>query len=424
MSSKVKQIALVDCNSFYCSAERVFRPDLCSTPIVVLSNNDGAVVSRTDEAKALGIKMGVPWFQVKDFAEEHGVIAFSSNYALYAELSQRVMNILSTFSPRFEQYSIDEGFVDLTGTMKLRDVTYEMRERVMKWTGIPVCVGVGSTKTLAKLANHVAKTHPRSMGVFNFNDLTVEQQEKLLKRIPVEKVWGVGRRLTQRLTTHGVSTAYDLKVANASALRADFGVVMERTQRELQGIQCVELEDMPAPKKQMLRSRSFGKPVVDLHVMQDALSVFTTSAVQALREQNSTTSLIQVFMSTSRYREEPQYSPNMCVPLPQPTNDTQIIVRWVSHIAQMLWKDGYRYAKAGVMLGEIASESNQQFDLLKPRSGPNTKLMSAIDSLNLRYGKGCVRVSTGGEMSHEWGMKQERKSQAFTTSWDAIPIVK
>lgn len=424
MSAKVQQLALVDCNNFYCSCERVFRPDLKKTPMVVLSNNDGCAVSRSAEAKALGIKMGAPWFQVKDFAEQHGVLAFSSNYALYADMSNRVMSILSAYSPRTEVYSIDECFVDLTGTQKLRDVTYEMRERVVKWTGIPVCVGVGPTKTLAKLANHIAKTHPRSKGVFNFNDLSVEQQDKLLKQIPVDEVWGVGRRLTKRLTTHGVSTAYELMMANTSTLRADFGVVMERTQRELQGIQCIELEDMPPPKKQMLRSRSFGKPVVELHVMQDALSVFTTSAVQALREQNSTTSLIQVFFSTSRYREDqPQYNPSMCVPLPQATNDTQVVVRWVAHIAKLLWKDGYVYAKAGVMLGEIAPASNQQFDFLEPKCGSNTQLMSAIDGLNARYGKGCVRVSTGGEMSHEWGMKRQRLSPNYTTSWEDIPTI-
>lgn len=367
--------------------------------------------------------MGQPWFQVKDFAEEHGVLAFSSNYALYADLSHRVMSILSSYSPNYEQYSIDECFLDLTGMPNLRDITYDIHQRVPAWTGIPVGVGVGPTKTLAKLANHVAKTHPRSKGVFNYNDLTLEQQAKLLKQIPVGEVWGVGRRLTKRLAVHGIETAYDLQVANAATLRGEFGVVMERTQRELQGIQCIELDDIEAPKKQFLRSRSFGKPVVDLNVMQDALSVFTASAVQALREQGDTTSLIQVFMMTNRHRpEQPQYNPSLCIPLPQATNDTQVIVRWVAHIAEMLWRDGYRYSKAGVMLGEITPEANQQFDLLEPRQGSNTNLMKAIDGLNNRFGKGCVRISTGG-MFDQWGMRQERKSQSYTTNWAEIPVV-
>lgn len=417
------QIALVDCNNFYVSCERLFRPDLRKTPVVVLSNNDGCVVSRSNEAKDIGIKMGAPWFECKSLAEEHGVLALSSNYALYADLSNRVMSILAEFSPRSEVYSIDECFVDLTGTPKLRDVSYQMREKVMKWTGIPVCVGIASTKTLAKLANFVAKKHPRSKGVFNFNALTTDQQTKLLKQIPVDEIWGVGRRLTKRLEVHGVSSAYDLQSANTASLRAEFGVVIERTQRELQGIQCIELEDIQAPKKQILRSRSFGKPVVDIHVMQDALSVFTASAVEQLRKQKGVTGLIHVFMMTNRHRkDQPQYNPSFTVPLPQATNDSQIILGWVDHVAKRLWKDKFQYVKAGVMLGEISSETTLQLDLLEPNLIGNTKLMNAIDGLNSRFGRGCVRISTGG-MFDQWGMKQERKSPAYTTDWTQVPVV-
>jgi DNA polymerase V len=241
MSSPVQQLALVDCNNFYCSCERVFRPDLKKTPIVVLSNNDGCVVSRSAEAKELGIKMGQPWFQLKDLANEHNVLAFSSNYALYADLSNRVMNILGTFSPRTETYSIDECFVDLTGMPRLRDISYQMREKVMTYTGIPVCVGIGPTKTLAKLANFIAKRHPRSKGVFNFNDLTHAQKNRLLSQIPVGEVWGVGRKLTKRLSIHGVENANDLREAHVPTLRAEFGVVIEKTIRELQEIACIQI---------------------------------------------------------------------------------------------------------------------------------------------------------------------------------------
>ena len=417
------QIALVDCNNFYVSCERLFRPDLRNTPVVVLSNNDGCVVSRSNEAKDIGIKMGVPWFECKPLAEERGVLALSSNYALYADLSNRVMSILSEYSPRSEVYSIDECFVDLTGTPKLRDVSYQIREKVIQWTGIPVCVGIGSTKTLAKLANFVAKKHPRSKGVFNFNGLNTDQQGRLLKQIPVDEIWGVGRRLTKRLEVHGIHTAHDLKNANTATLRAEFGVVMERTQRELQGIQCIELDDLQPPKKQIRSSRSFGKPVIDLHVLQDALSVFTASAVERLRKQKSVTALIHVFMMTNRHRKDkPQYNPSLTVPLPQGTNDTQIIVGWVNHVAQMLWKDQYQYVKAGIMLGEISSETTMKLDLLEPNQIGNTKLMKAIDGLNSRFGRGCVRVSTGG-MFDQWGMKQERKSPAYTTDWSQVPVV-
>jgi DNA polymerase V len=209
-----QQLALVDCNNFYVSCERLFRPDLRTTPVVVLSNNDGCVVSRSNEAKAIGVRMGQPWFECKALTEEHGILALSSNYALYADLSNRVMNVLSTYSPRTEVYSIDECFVDLTGTPKLRDVSYQMREQVMQWTGIPVCVGIGPTKTLAKLANFVAKRHPRSKGVFNYNDLTQAQQTKLLSQITVDEVWGVGRKLTKRLGEHGIQTVQDLRLAH------------------------------------------------------------------------------------------------------------------------------------------------------------------------------------------------------------------
>lgn len=418
-----RQIALVDCNNFYVSCERFFRPDLKHTPIVVLSNNDGCVVSRSNEAKAIGIRMGQPWFECKQLAEEHGVLALSSNYALYADLSNRVMSILADFAPRTEVYSIDECFVDLTGMNKLRDINYLMRERVLQWTGLPVCVGVGPTKTLAKLANHIAKKHPRSRGVFNYNDLTDEQQMRLLGQIDVGEVWGVGRKLTKRLAEHGINTVQDLRTAHAPTLRAEFGVVMEKTQRELQGVACIELEDRVPDKQQIICSRSFGKPVTELAVLQDALSVFTATACEKLRAQNGHASLVQVFMLTNRFRQDqPQYNPSMAVPLPMPTNDSLVVNRWVQHMAELLWRDGYKYKKAGIVLSDITPVSVVQADLLEPVSTSDTKLMSAIDGLNARFGRGTVKVSAGG-MSEGWAMRQERKSPNYTTEWDAVPAV-
>ena len=418
-----RQIALVDCNNFYASCERLFRPDLKNTPVVVLSNNDGCVVSRSNEAKAIGIKMGQPWFECKQLAEEHGILALSSNYALYADLSNRVMSILAEYSQRTEVYSIDECFVDLTGTPKLRDVSYQIRERVLQWTGLPVCVGIGPTKTLAKLANHVAKKHPRSRGVFNFNDLTDAQQTKLLGQITVNEVWGVGRRLTKRLAAHSITTVQDLRTAHTPTLRAEFGVVMEKTQRELQGTACIELEDHVPDKQQIISSRSFGNPVTSLSVMQDALSVFVANACTKLRAQNSHAALIQVFFLTNRFRQDqPQYNPSYAVPLPQTTNDSLLINRWVQHVAKLLWRDGYKYKKAGIMLGDISPVSVVQADWLEPEKTADTKLMQAIDNLNTRYGRGTVKVSTGG-MHTEWQMRQERKSPNYTTDWKAVPAV-
>ena len=416
-----RQLALVDCNNFYVSCERLFRPDLMHQPVVVLSNNDGCVVSRSNEAKALSVKMGQPWFECKALAEQHGIVALSSNYALYADLSNRVMTILSGYSPQCEVYSIDECFVDLTGTPELKAVSYDIRARVLRWTGLPVCVGIGPTKTLAKLANHVAKKHPRSKGIFNYNDLTDAQKAKLLARIPVEEVWGVGLRLRQRLAAHGIATVRDLQSAHTATLRAEFGVVMARTQRELQEIACVEMQDIEPHKQQIISSRSFGQPVTELAVLKDALSVFAATACAKLRKQNSHAAMIQVFLRTNWFRaDQAQYSPSLAVPLPMPTNDTLVVNRWVDHLAERIWREGYRYKKAGIVLSEITPASQLQTDWLEPRQTADHPLMHAIDTLNQRFGRGAVKVSTGG-LLRQWQMKQAHKSPAYTTNWTELP---
>lgn len=423
MPSLTQQIALVDCNNFYVSCERVFRPDLNGVPVVVLSNNDGCAVSRSNEAKALGIKMGQPWFECKELAEEHGILALSSNYALYADLSNRVMSILSQYSPRHEVYSIDECFVDLTGIPKLRDVSYSMRERVIAWTGIPVCVGIGPTKTLAKLANHIAKKHPRSKGVFNYNDLTQAQQDKLLSQIEVGEVWGVGRRISARLAEHGIHTVQDLRIAHTATLRAEFGVVIEKTQRELQGVACIDLQEVVPDKKQIVSSRSFGQTVKDVAVLKDAMSTFVANACVKLRAQGSHAALLQVFLQTNRFRKDlPQYNPSFTLPLPQPTNDSLVMNRWADYLVGRLFKPEYEYKKAGVMLGEITPVSQYQADWLEPSQATNTRLMDALDGLNKKFGRGTVKVSTQG--AHKgWQMRQERKSPSYTTDWESIPYI-
>jgi DNA polymerase V len=417
------QIALVDCNNFYVSCERVFRPDLRNVPVVVLSNNDGCAVSRSNEAKALGIKMGQPWFECKELAEEHGILALSSNYALYADMSNRVMSILGSFSPRQEVYSIDESFLDLTGMPKLRELSYEIRERVITWTDIPVCVGIGPTKTLAKLANFIAKRHPRSKGVFNYNDLSEALQVKLLSQIEVGEVWGVGRKISARLAEHGIHTVQDLRVAHTATLRAEFGVVVEKTQRELQGIQCIDLEDIAPAKKQIVSSRSFGQTVREVAVLKDAMSTFVANSCAKLRAQGSHASLIQVSLYTNRFRKDlPQYNPSFTLPLPQPTNDSLVVNRWADYLVGRLFKPEYEYKKAGIMLGEITPVGQYQVDWLEPTQATDTRLMDALDGLNQRFGRGTVKVSTQG--AHKgWQMRQERKSPSYTTDWDSVPGV-
>ena len=419
----MQYIALVDCNNFYVSCERIFRPDLNKVPVVVLSNNDGCVVSRSNEAKALGVRMGQPWFECKALAEQHGILALSSNYALYADMSNRVMQILCDYAPRSEVYSIDECFVDLTGMPRLREVSYAMRERVGRWTGMPVCVGIGPTKTLSKLANHVAKKHPRSKGVFNYNALTDAQKSKLLTQLPVSEVWGVGRKLTQRLAAHGIATVQDLRVAHTPTLRAEFGVVIEKTQRELQEVACIDFQQEVPDKQQIISSRSFGNAVTALPVLKDALSLFVANACAKLRKQNSQAALIQVFLQTNRFRkDQPQYMPCLAVPLPRPTHDTLEVNRWAAALCERMYKPDYAYKKAGIVLSEISPVTHQQADWIEPDMLSNDKLMQVLDGLNQRYGRGAVTVSTQGAYK-EWQMRQERKSPNYTTCWEDVPVV-
>ena len=423
MVTALSQLALVDCNNFYVSCERLFRPDLQRVPVVVLSNNDGCVVSRSNEAKALGIRMGQPWFECKALAEQHGVLALSSNYALYADLSNRVMRILSNFSPRTEVYSIDECFVDLSGMPDLRALSYRIRQTVLKWTGLPVCVGIGSTKTLAKLANHIAKKHPRSRGVFNDNDLSEAQRSRLFGGIDVGEVWGVGRRLSSRLTAHGIRSVQDLRQVHVPSLRAEFGVVMEKTQRELNGLSCIDLQEVQADKQQIIASRSFGSMVEDVDVLKDAVSMFVANACAKLRAQGSHASVIQVFLMTNRFRQDlPQYMPSLVVPLPQPTSDSLVVNRWAAHLVERMFRAGYQYKKAGVMLSGIAPQGRYQTDWLEPPQAVDTRLMDALDGLNQRYGRGTVKVSTQGAYNG-WQMNQTCKSPDYTTDWHAMPMV-
>ena len=419
----MQYIALVDCNNFYVSCERIFRPDLNKVPVVVLSNNDGCVVSRSNEAKALGVRMGQPWFECKALAEQHGILALSSNYALYADMSNRVMQILCDYAPRSEVYSIDECFVDLTGMPRLREVSYAMRERVGRWTGMPVCVGIGPTKTLSKLANHVAKKHPRSQGVFNYNALTEAQKSKLLTQLPVSEVWGVGRKLTQRLAAHGIATVQDLRVAHTPTLRAEFGVVIEKTQRELQEVACIDFQQEVPDKQQIISSRSFGNAVTALPVLKDALSLFVANACAKLRKQNSQAALIQVFLHTNRFRkDQSQYMPCLAVPLPRPTHDTLEVNRWADALCERMYKPDYAYKKAGIVLSEISPVTHHQADWIEPEMLSNDKLMQVLDGLNQRYGRGAVTVSTQGAYK-EWQMRQERKSPNYTTCWEDVPVV-
>ena len=418
----MRSIALIDVNNFYASCERVFNPKLEGKAVVILSNNDGCVIARNAVSKTLGIPMGAPWFKLKDMAREHGIIALSSNYALYADMSNRVMSILSQYSPNQEVYSIDECFLDVTGISKnLVDYAQSMRGKIKQWTGLPVCVGVGASKTLAKLANHVAKKRPEYNGVCNLNQFEPEQLHKLLGEISIGEAWGIGRKLVPRLNDLGIQTVLDLKASDPKYMRQQFSVVMEKTVRELNGQACMELEEVASPKQQILSSRSFGIPVTDLESLSESVTLYISRAAEKLRKQKSYAGALSVYIRTSPFSDEPRYSNTKTISLPSPTDDSRQLVNVGLWILKGIYKSGFKYQKAGVMLSNIVPAEGQQTDLFgfKQSVSKSDKLMCVMDEINRKMGKQKIRLASQG-YKQPWAMKQEMKSQSFTTKWDEI----
>ncbi len=429
--------ALVDGNNFYVSCERVFRPALNGRPVVVLSNNDGCAIARSNEAKALGIKMGAPWFQIRDMEESHGLVALSANFALYGDMSDRMMSLAAGLGPAQEIYSIDESFVSMSGLRG--DMTRRsraIRERIHQWVGIPCGVGIGQTKTLAKLANHIAKTAERKPGsypaelaqVCNLAALPAQDLDDVLRATLVEDVWGVGRRISAQLHEAGVHTVLDLARMDPATARRRWSVVLERTVRELQGMQCIDLDDAPEPKKQIACTRSFGHSVTDLPPLLEAVSEFASRAAEKLRKQGSLAGQLLVFAHTSPFRTGPRFQRSIVVPLRRPTADTGHLVAAAALGMRRIYEPGYKMAKAGVMLLDLAPSDVQQgeLDLEDEADGDRSRLMAALDRLNQRYGKGTVHVgSTGGtNKAKDWGMKQERRTPQYTTRWEDVPIAR
>lgn len=417
--------ALVDCNNFYASCEKLFRPDIKHRAVVVLSNNDGCVVARSKEAKALGIKMGVPAFQIKDMIHKHAIVVFSSNYALYADMSNRVMQTLEALSPRVEVYSIDEAFVDLTSVdrvMPLADFGYQVKDTVAQYTGMAVCVGIAPSKTLAKLANYAAKKYSATHGVLDLTDKT--RQRKLMAITPVNEVWGVGGKLTTRLAALGITTALHLADANAKQLRKHFSVVMEKTISELNGESCLELEMEAPAKQQILCSRSFGEVVTDKHIMQQLVSGYIARAAEKLRYERQCCGHVQVFIRTSFFRQGAvQYGNAASTRFPVKTDDTRVLTRAALSLLDMIWKDGVRYAKAGVMLTELGDQGVVQQDLFNATNLEGSKkLMALLDRINTST-HGKAWFASQGQQS-PWTMKREHLSPAYTTQWLALPLVR
>ena len=430
--------ALVDGNNFYVSCERVFRPSLNGRPVVVLSNNDGCAIARSNEAKALGIKMGAPWFQIRQMEETHGLVALSANFTLYGDMSDRMMSLAAGLGPTQEVYSIDESFIGLQGVRG--DLTrrgHVIRERIHQWVGIPCGIGIGHTKTLAKLANHIAKTAERKPGsyppelaqVCNLATLPAQDLDDVLAATQVEEVWGVGRRIAAQLYEGGVHTVLDLARLDPATVRRRWSVVLERTVRELQGMPCIALDDAPAPKKEIACTRAFGTAITDLPPLVEAVSEFASRAAEKLRKQNSLASQLLVFCHTSPFRPGPRFNKSVVVPLRRPTADTGKLVWAAAAGMRRMYEPGYRMAKAGVMLLDLVPSSAQQgeLNLEDEDHRDRSRLMEAIDALNTRYGKGTVHsAATGGDSKapREWGMKQERRTPQYTTRWDDVPIAR
>lgn len=420
--------ALVDGNNFYVSCERVFNPRLEGVPVIVLSNNDGCAVARSDEAKALGIPMGAPWFQVQDRLHRHGGIALSSNYTLYADMSRRMMSIIGAFSPEQEIYSIDESFLRFTGFAHwdLTAHAIKLRQTVRQWTGLPVGVGIGPSKTLAKLANRLAKKHPdfRPSGVCNLLDWTLEEQEGYFRQVAVEEVWGVGPRFGARLRQMGIQTAQDLKRADTALMRARFGVVLERTVRELNGLDCIPLQACPPPRQQIVSSRSFGHPVTTAQDLLEAVSSHAARAAEKLRAANQAVSALQVFIGTNPFiPQEPQYHPGLVVPFATPVADPAHLIQAARAGLMRIYRRGLRYKKAGVLLLELVPAGQRQGELFTPQAltGSRARLLAVLDTLNRRLGRGTLRFAAEG-IEQSWRMRRERVTPCYTSNWDELPI--
>jgi DNA polymerase V len=421
--------ALVDCNNFYASCEKLFDPRLAGVPVVVLSNNDDCVVARSAEVKALGIPMGVPWFRIREQARQHGIVAFSSNYALYADMSNRVVEVLAHFSPDIEVYSIDESFLDVAGFegTGLAEYGRQIRERVQRWLGLTVCVGIAPTKTLAKLANHCAKKNlAGAAGVCDFTIMPAADLDALLARIDVGEVWGVGRKLAPRLQAMGIGTVRDLRDADAETLRARFSVVLERTLRELRGTSCLALEDVVPDKQQIICSRSFGKRVYDLEALQEAVASYLSRAAEKLRQLGSLAGALTVYIRTSPFNaSEPHYQKAVTVPLPEATADSRLLARWARRILKNIYRPGFAYQKAGVMLSDIRPRLHNQLSLFSSLRATHAdgRLMQALDRINARWGRGTLRLAAEG-LDKEWQMKRGHLSPGYTTEWAGLPTVK
>jgi DNA polymerase V len=413
--------ALVDCNSCYASCEQIFRPELRGKPVVVLSNNDGFIVARSKEAKLLGLGDLQPFFKVEHILKQHKVAIFSSNYPLYGDISHRVMSTLKVFSPEVEVYSIDEMFLNLDGmSWDLKEYGQQIKHKLWQDIRMPVCVGVGPTKTLSKLANRAAKIIAKCNGVCVLDE--PHKWQWLQKRMSVTKVWGVGSRLVKRLERYNIHSVYDLATADAKTLRRDVSVNLERTINELNGIACYPLEEQPPAKKQIYCTRSFGNKLTELQPIKQAVAVYAGRAAEKLRAQNSLVQSIQVFLNTSPF-ESGYVNRSVVCQTPFPTNDSREIVAVALQGLESIYRPGYRYLKAGVGLLDVCDRAFNQFDLFHSgQAARSEKMMQILDKTNITHGRNTLFLGSEGVVK-KWAMRQQYKSPSYTTKWTDIPVV-
>ncbi len=414
--------ALVDCNNFYASCERLFRPALKGEPIVILSNNDGCVIARSNEAKALGVAMGEPFFKVKHLVATHGIHVFSSNYTLYGNLSRRVMTILRQLEPAVEVYSIDEAFIALpsSSAATLDNYGRQLKRTIERCVGIPVAIGIGATKTIAKVATRVAKKEAVHGGVCCLTE--GEGLEEKLAACAVEDVWGIGPQSTRKLKSHGIITARELRDADDGWLRRRLTVTGLRTAMELRGVSCIPVERVAADKKSIISSRSFGCPVSTLADLRQAVATYLATAAEKLRGQGSLAGAVQVFITTNPFTPNlPQYAHSLTITLPRPSAHTPTLFAAAAHCLDTIYRPGYLYKKAGVMLTGLTSDRYQQQHLFGPPEEVSAELMRAVDLINNKWGRQTVRLAAAG-FNPSWQMVQARKSPAYTTSWAELPV--
>ena len=418
---KKKVFALIDCNAFYVSCERVFNPKLNNKPVVALSNNDGCIIARSKEAKALGIKMGVPLFKVKDIVERENVIVFSSNYTLYADMSRRVMNIISEFTPSIEVYSIDEAFIELTNM----NVDYEsyarhMRKVILQYTGIPVSIGIASTKTLTKVANHIAKDDESLEGVCSL--IQHENLDQVLEDTNVADVWGVGRQLSKKLIANGIFNAKLLKNCEDAWVRKMMSVNGLKTVSELREISCLDLEETSATRKSCCTTRSFGKPLINLEDIEQAVTTFARRATERIRGENLIASTVSVFLRTNPFDRNRYYSNSSTTTLSYPTYDTVQIVKTALQLTKIIFRENYKYKKAGVLLSGLYEKGTETKDLFSETRYRSPKLMSAVDQINERYGSDTIQIATECQMG-KWKQKRKNCTQSYTTQLDNVLLI-